>query len=187
MSRKTQNEQVSRTLAYSVQGCLVCFTLFYFPLFQRPQHPNASHWGPFRDTPHLRHHQRAHQPETGPNHRSWKYLQKKMWSISQFRTSKNFLDIVMFSKDRQAWGPWMLKCSGNFFENFEMTRPKSHFIIGYIFKRPVHTFQQKPWGLVSVPNCQCDFKFWYHRSNRGNLRKAVSWNKIARAGWLTTI
>ena len=39
MSRKTQNEQVSRTLAYLLQGSLLCFAFHCFP---RPQHPNAS-------------------------------------------------------------------------------------------------------------------------------------------------
>ena len=117
--------------------------VFYFPLFPRPQHPNASHWGPFRDTPHLRHHQRAHQPETGPNHRSWKYLQKKCGQFHNFGPPQFFghCHIVMFSQGPANLRSLNVQMFRKLFENFEMTRPKSHFIIGYICKRPVHTFQ----------------------------------------------
>ena len=115
--------------------------VFYFPLFPRPQHPNASHWGPFRDTPHLRHHQRAHQPETGPNHRSWKYLQKKCGQFHNFGPPQFFghCHIVMFPKDRQTWGPWMFKCSGNFLKTLKWPGQKVILSLGiYVNVQFIH-------------------------------------------------
>ena len=135
--------------------------MFCLPLLPTTSASECLPSGPFRDTPHLRHHQRAHRPENGPNHRSWKYLQKEnVVSFTKFRTSKIFLDIVMFTKNLQIWGPWISEMLRKVFKNLEMTPPKSQVSLSvYYWNVQFIHFQLKEKNMMLGTHLKSSMQF----------------------------